>query len=245
MNIETNNLVKTYNATTVLNMAQGQNRLLFASGKIHGILGPNGSGKTTLMKIMAGLIPPTSGDVLYDGHPGNNDTPKDITYSSHRPTLFSRTVFENIAYPLKIRKRPIHEIQTIVNELLNDFEISNIQNHNAKKISGGESQKTAMARALSFAPKVLFLDEPTANIDPKSIKLMEAALIKQVKSQDLNVIIITHNISQAFRICDSLTFLNQGDCLYSGNPQGLIECSDPIINEFISFNVLKHSDTLN
>ncbi|MGV8905861.1 MAG: ABC transporter ATP-binding protein [Acetobacterium sp.] len=239
MNIETKNLVKTYNNNTVLNLTNKHNRLIFESGKIHGILGPNGSGKTTLMKIMAGLIPQTRGEVLYDGHPENSDTPKEITYSSHHPTLFSRTVFENIAYPLKIRKRPTQEIQAIVSSLLDDFEISNIQNHNAKKISGGESQKTAMARALSFSPKVLFLDEPTANIDPKSIKIIEAALLKRVKDLDLTVIIITHNLSQAFRICDSLTFLNQGECLYSGPPQGLIESSDPIISEFISFNTLK------
>lgn len=242
MNIETNNLTKTYKDTSVLNLTQEYNALFFESGKIHGIIGPNGSGKTTLMKIMAGLISPSGGDVLYDGRPGINDVPKDITYSSHRPTLFSRTVFENIAYPLKIRKRSKAEIHTIVTELLDEFKISAIQTHNAKKLSGGESQKTAMARALSFSPKVLFLDEPTANIDPKSVKLMEAALLKRKKSQGLTIIIITHNLSQAFRICDTLTFLNQGTCLYSGPAHGLIESVDPIIHDFISFNLLKKSD---
>ena len=239
MNIETKNLIKTYNDTTVLNLTDEHSRLFFESGKIHGILGPNGSGKSTLMKIMAGLIPQTSGDVLYDGHPEDFDTQRAITYSSHRPILFSRSVFENIAYPLKIRKRPKDEIQTIVTELLDDFEISAIQNNDAKNISGGESQKTALARALSFSPEVLFLDEPTANIDPKSVKLIESVLLKRKESHGLNVIIITHNLSQAFRICDSLTFLDQGACLYSGPPQGLIESSNPFIHEFISFNTLK------
>lgn len=242
MNIETKNLIKTYREKTVLNLTHEHSCLFFESGKIHGILGPNGSGKSTMMKIMAGLIFPTHGEVLYDGDPATNDTLGAITYSSHRPTLFSRTVFENIAYPLKIRKRPKDEIQSIVTELLDEFEISNIQNQNAKKISGGESQKTALARALSFAPKVLFLDEPTANIDPKSIKLMEAALLRRKASQGLTVIIITHNLSQAFRICDNLTFLDQGACLYSGTPQGLIESPDPIIHDFISFNTLKNPD---
>ncbi|KNZ42969.1 ABC transporter ATP-binding protein [Acetobacterium bakii] len=238
MNIETNNLIKTYNDNTVLNLTQGYSRLIFESGKINGILGPNGSGKTTLMKIMAGLIPQTQGEVLYDGHPGNDDTPMAITYSSHRPTLFSRSVYENIAYPLKIRKYPKAEIHTIVTELLNEFELSDIQNHNAKKLSGGESQKTALARALSFSPKVIFLDEPTANIDPKNIRLMETALLKRKETQGLTVIIITHNLSQAFRLCDKLTFLDQGICRFSGIPQGLIESSDSIIHDFISFNTL-------
>lgn len=238
MNIETKNLIKTYNETTVLNLTHEQNHLFFESGKVHGILGPNGSGKTTLMKIMAGLIPQTQGDVLYDGSALNPEILKNITYSSHRPTLFSRTVFENIAYPLKIRKRSKEDIPKIVTELMDEFEISNIQSHNAKKLSGGESQKTALARALSFSPKVLFLDEPTANIDPKSIKLMEAALLKRQVSQGLTIIIITHNLSQAFRICNTLTLLNHGDCLYSGTPQGLRESSNPIIHDFISYNTL-------
>lgn len=238
MNIETKNLIKIYNDVTVLNMTQEYNHVIFESGKINGILGPNGSGKTTLMKIMAGLIPQTQGEVLYDGHPGNDDTPMAITYSSHRPTLFSRSVYENIAYPLKIRKYPKDEIHRIVTELLDEFELSEIQNHNAKKLSGGESQKTALARALSFSPKVIFLDEPTANIDPKNIRLMETALLKRKGTTGLTVIIITHNLSQAFRICDNLTFLDQGSCRYSGIPQGLIESSDPIIHDFISFNTL-------
>jgi len=242
MNIETKNLIKTYNDDAVLNLTRDYNHLFFESGKINGILGPNGSGKTTLMKIMAGLISKTSGDVLYDGHPGNNDTPLDITYSSHRPTLFSRSVYENIAYPLKIRKYPKDQIQRIVTELLNEFELSDIQDHNAKKLSGGESQKTALARALSFSPKVIFLDEPTANIDPKNIKLMETALLKRKQLHNLTVIIITHNLSQAFRICDNLTFLDQGVCLYSGPPQGLIESSNPIIHDFISFNTLSNTE---
>ncbi|HEY5556394.1 ABC transporter ATP-binding protein [Acetobacterium sp.] len=239
MNIETKNLIKTYNDTTVLNLTDKNSRLFFESGKMHGILGPNGSGKSTLMKIMARLIPQTSGAVLYDSHPEDVDTQKAITYSSHRPILFSRTVFENIAYPLKIRKQPKDKIQSIVTELLDDFEISEIQNHNAKKISGGESQKTALARALSFSPEVLLLDEPTANIDPKSVKLIESVLLKRIESQGLTVIIITHNLSQAFRICDNLTFLDQGKCLYSGPSQGLIESANPFINEFISFNTIK------
>lgn len=236
MNIETNHIVKTYQQKTVLNLEGAYRKLLFESGKIHGIIGPNGSGKTTLMKIMAGLIPPTAGKVLYNDQPLGPDIFSEMTYSTHTPTLFSRSVYENIAYPLKIRKREKDEIHQTVSQLLEEFEINEIKNQSAKHLSGGESQKTALARALSFSPKVLFLDEPTANIDPKSIQIIEAALKKRNHEQDLTIIIITHNLSQAFRICNHLTFLDQGSCLFSGTPEELMTTIHPIIDEFISFN---------
>lgn len=236
MNIETNHIVKTYKEKTVLNLTGDYQHLLFESGKIHGIIGPNGSGKTTLMRIMAGLIPPTNGEVLYNGEPLNPSLMSQITYSNHTPTLFSRSVYENIAYPLKIRNREKEEINQIVGELLDEFKITAIQNQNAKHLSGGEAQKTALARALSFSPKVLFLDEPTANIDPKSIRIIEAALEKRNRTDGLSVIIITHNLSQAFRISNHLTFLDQGNCLFSDTPEKIMHSPNPIINDFISFN---------
>lgn len=236
MNIETSNIVKTYKEKNVLNLAGEYSQLLFESGKIHGIIGPNGSGKTTLMRIMAGLTNPTAGDVLYNGQPLDQDILSEMTYSNHTPTLFSRSVYENIAYPLKIRKRDKEEIHQTVSQLLDEFEITAIKNQNAQHLSGGESQKTALARALSFSPRVLFLDEPTANIDPKSIQLIEAALIKRNREQGLTIVIITHNLSQAFRICTDLSFLDQGFCLFSGTPEKMMASSHSTIDEFISFN---------
>lgn len=236
MNIETKNIVKTYKEKTVLNLKGDYRELLFESGKIHGIIGPNGSGKTTLMKIMAGLIAPTAGEVLYNGQSLCQEISSQMTYSTHTPTLFSRSVYENIAYPLKIRNYEKGQIHQTVTQLLEEFEIAEIKNQNARHLSGGESQKTALARALSFSPRTLFLDEPTANIDPKSIQVIEAALNKRNREEGLSIIIITHNLSQAFRICTHLTFLDQGSCLFSDTPEKIMSSSDPIIDQFISFN---------
>ncbi|MEO1816257.1 MAG: ABC transporter ATP-binding protein [Acetobacterium sp.] len=236
MNIETRSIVKTYTKKNVLNLTGKYRDLLFESGKIHGIIGPNGSGKTTLMKIIAGLTAPTAGDVLYNGQPLCQEILSEMTYSTHTPTLFSRSVYENIAYPLKIRKRDKDEIHQTVSQLLEEFELDDIKNQSARHLSGGESQKTALARALSFSPKVLLLDEPTANIDPKSIQIIEAALKKRNKEQALTIIIITHNLSQAFRICNHLTFLDQGSCLFSDTPEKIMKSDQPTIDEFISFN---------
>jgi|LGOV01.1.fsa_nt_gb tungstate transport system ATP-binding protein len=238
MKIEINNLTKDYHGNTVLNLVSDSNPLVFESGMIHGIIGPNGSGKTTLMKIIAGIISQTNGTVLYDGDRLNSKLRKKITYSSHQPTLFSRSVYNNIAYPLKIRNISKKEIHKIVSNLLVEFDLYNIRNHDAKKLSGGESQKTALARALSFSPKVLCLDEPTANIDPKSVQLIESALLKRQKNDNLSIIIITHNLSQALRLCSKITFLNQSRFIYTGSPEDLINSSDPFIQDFISYNCL-------
>lgn len=236
MKIETSRIVKAYKEKTVLNLKGELSHLLFESGKINGIIGPNGSGKTTLMKIMAGLISQTNGEVLYDGAPLNQRIMSEMTYANHTPTLFSRSVYENIAYPLKIRQREKHEIREIVGALLEEFKLTDIQAQSAKHISGGEAQKTALARALSFSPKVLFLDEPTANIDPQSIRIIETALQRRNLTQDLMIVIITHNLSQAFRICNHLTFLDQGNCLFSDTPEKIMHSANLIVNDFISYN---------
>lgn len=236
MNIKTSHIVKTYKQKKVLHLDGQYGELFFESGQIHGIIGPNGSGKTTLMKIMAGLIAPSSGTVRYNDHPLCQDIFSQMTYSTHTPTLFSRSVYENIAYPLKIRNYEKDRLNQTVSQLLEEFDISEIKNQNARRLSGGESQKTALARALSFSPQVLFLDEPTANIDPKSIQLIETALKKRNQDQGLTIIIITHNLSQAFRICTHLTFLDQGACLFSDTPEKIMASTHPTIDEFISFN---------
>ena len=234
--IEANAIVKTYQDKPVLALKGAYQDLVFEPGQIYGIIGPNGSGKTTLLKIMAGLIPMSSGSLLYNDQALSQQTMTEMTYSSHTPTLFSRSIYENIAYPLRIRKYDKETIENTVNDLLEEFELAKIQTQNAKHLSGGESQKTALARALSFSPEVLFLDEPTANIDPKSIRIIESALKKRSENHNLTVIIITHNLSQAFRICSRLIFLNQGQCLFSGTPEEIMATTDPIINDFISYN---------
>lgn len=232
MQIEIEHLKKVYHAKTVLSLES----LSFESGKIHGILGPNGSGKTTFMKSVAGLLLPTSGNIFYNHQPANESVLKQLTYASHTPYLFARSVYDNIAYPLKIRKKSKTTIEPIVNALLEEFKMTDLSRQNAKKLSGGESQKTALARALSFDPDTLLLDEPTANIDPQSLKLIETALIKRNREKKLTIIIITHNLRQAYRLCDTLTFFNEGHCLFSGSPTNFKSCTSDVINDFMTLN---------
>ena len=191
MQIAIEKLTKTYHGKTVLSL----DSLRLESGKIHGILGPNGSGKTTLMKSVAGLLAPTSGVITYNGLPGDETVLKKLTYASHTPYLFSMSVYDNIAYPLKIRKYGKAAAAPIVEGLLREFKIEEIAKQNAKKLSGGESQKTALA-----------------------------------------VIIITHNPSQAYRICDSLSFMDSGRLLFNGSVKAFKASKNPVIRDFITLN---------
>ncbi|MDK2905321.1 MAG: tungstate transport system ATP-binding protein [Eubacteriaceae bacterium] len=234
MNLKINQIKKIYGEKTVLSIQQ--ENLVFRNGQINGIIGPNGSGKSTLMRIIADLTTATSGTIFYDNSPLDDDLRKLLTYASQQAFMLSKTVEENIRYPLKLRNYSKVDQQRIAAEQLETFQLEAIRTQKAKNLSGGEAQKTALARALSFSPKLLLLDEPTASIDPQSIKIIESALLKRKIDPSLNTIIITHNLSQAFRICDTLTFIHQGNILFTGLPDDLMHDPNPIIKEFISFN---------
>jgi len=218
MDLTLKNLKKTYGNKTVLNI----NDFNLEKGKIYGIIGPNGSGKSTLLKIIAGLDSEYSGKVYYNKKLLNNDIMKWITYANQHPYLLRRSVFDNIAYPLKIRNSNKNEINVKTNELLNEFQIENLQNQKATSLSGGESQKVALARALIFSPKLLLLDEPTANIDPSSMKIIEKNIIKRNREMGTTIIIVTHNIAQAKRICEKTIFMKDGFIREFGETESLI-----------------------
>lgn len=206
MRIKLENIVKKYNDRTVLELEE----LVIEEGKITGITGPNGTGKSTLLNIIGGIDNEYSGKVLYNGHPVNREIERSMTYVFQKPYLFRRRVYENIAYPLRLRKIDRQEEQRKVNEVINSLEIEDLTEKKAHLLSGGESQKVALARGLVFRPKLLLLDEPTSNIDPESIKIMEREIVRFNKETNSTVIIVTHNLSQAERICDSIIYLQGG-----------------------------------
>lgn len=185
--------------------------LTIESGKITGIIGPNGSGKSTLLRIIGGLDKEFSGEIKYDNEIIGKETYQDMTLVSQKPYLFRRMVSQNLEYPLKIREMDKKEISLKVDESLESFQIQNLRNKKAHLLSGGESQKVNLARALIFHPKLLLLDEPTSNIDPESIKIMEREIIRFNKETNGTVLIVTHNMEQARRLCDKLIELEEGE----------------------------------
>ena len=206
MNINISGVKKYYGDNLVLDI----DSLDINEGIITGITGPNGCGKSTLLNIVSGLDDEYLGKVTYDDRSLDGNILNQMTMVTQRPYLFKRTVFENIAYPLKIRKVDKNTINEQVKKILYSLEIYNLKDKQAHRLSGGESQKVSLARGLIFNPKVLLLDEPTSNIDPESIKVMEREIIKFNKEKKGTVIIVTHNIEQSQRLCDKIVYLEKG-----------------------------------
>lgn len=206
MRITIENLTKKYGDRTIFSIDD----LIFEEGKIMGITGPNGAGKTTLLNIIGGIDSEYNGKVFYDGKKLDNEIKRNMTYLFQKPYLFRRSVYENIIYPLKLRNYSNDDIDMLANNIMKNLEIEDLKDLKAHKLSGGESQKVALARALVFRPKLLLLDEPTSNIDPDSIKILEREILKFNKETGATVIIITHNMKQTERMCNSVVYLCNG-----------------------------------
>ena len=207
MEITISNLRKSYDGRQVLDVKEGRVR----SGSRTAIVGPNGAGKSTLLKIIAGLESPDEGTVLYDG---NNQFPQmDVTLVFQKPYLISSTVEKNIAYPMKLRGFSPEQIENRITELTEDLNLTGFRKQKSWKLSGGETQKVALARALSFRPKLLLLDEPTANIDPYTTSEIERMLLSITNT---TIIMVTHNLAQAKRVCDDIIMLHEGQIVETG-----------------------------
>ena len=207
MEITISNLRKSYAGRQVLDAKEGR----VPSGSRTAIVGPNGAGKSTLLKIIAGLESPDEGAILYDG---KNQFPQmDVTLVFQKPCLISSTVEKNIAYPMKLRGFSPEQIEQRIAELTKDLNLTGFRKQKSWKLSGGETQKVALARALSFRPKLLLLDEPTANIDPYTTSEIERMLLSIT---DTTIIMVTHNLAQAKRVCDDIIMLHEGQIVETG-----------------------------
>lgn len=200
MYIDLKNINKTYERNILKDLSYK-----FEGGKCYGLLGENGAGKSTLLKIIAQLETKCSGEIEYSGF-----NPKiDLTYLGPTSYIMNKTVYENIAYPLKIRGYEKEKIQLLVDDICIKFGIENFKNVNARKLSSGESQKLLLARAMVFKPKILLLDEPTSNIDEAFIKTIEKA-IKTIDYKCI-VVLVTHNIDHAKSVSDEILILEGMD----------------------------------
>lgn len=200
MEVQIKNLKKFYGERQILNI----DNLTIEKGKITGITGSNGCGKTTLLNIIAGLDKDYSGKINYNGTKINKDIIEKMTIVFQKPYLFKRTVYENIEYPLKIRKTDKSEMKSLILNTIKNLEIEDLIKKRAHLLSGGESQKVSLARALVFKPQLLLLDEPTSNIDPDSIKILEREIIRFNEETCATIIIVTHNVDQSIRLAHKI-----------------------------------------
>ena len=211
--IKIRNIKKIYNNKTVLDV----DCLDFQEGKIYAIVGPNGSGKTTLLNILNLLDNPDEGQIsFYDqeiSNKSNEDTLKirrRMTLVNQNPFLFHSTVYDNIAYGLKIRSFSSTEQRIRIKNALNMVGLPGFEKRKVNQLSGGEAQRVVIARALVIEPEVLFLDEPTANIDQRHIDVVERIIKKINKETKTTVIFTTHDLSQAYRLANEVLSLLEG-----------------------------------
>jgi len=167
--------------------------------------GGNGSGKTTLLKLLNGLLLPGEGRISYKGR----NLRKETVLVHQNPYLFSGTVFQNVAYGLKIRKIDPAVIKSRVSRFLSVVGLEGFEARKVGNLSGGERQRVALARALAIEPEVILLDEPTANVDTPSTSLIED-FIFAMKEEGKTIILSTHNMTFAYRICDRLVQIETG-----------------------------------
>jgi tungstate transport system ATP-binding protein len=210
MRVELKNLNKKYAKKQILNL----DAYTFESGKIYGIIGPNGAGKTTLLRMISGLDKSYEGSIVYNYDSLHEEIQKYVTLLSQHPYMMNRTVFDNIIYPLKVRKSTKESstilMQKKVVDIMSLLKIESLASQNALQLSTGETQKVALARALVFEPKLLLLDEPTANIDPESMLVIEDVLKRYNKEHLCTIIAVTHNIEQASRFCTDVVKMSDG-----------------------------------
>jgi len=207
--IKLENVKKAYKDRVVLDVEY----LHIPKGKIFGIIGGNGSGKSTLLKIISELEEKDEG-VIHSEVKLN-----ELVYLFQKPHLFNTSVYNNIAYPLKFRKIQKSMIHKKVEEMLVLFGLEHLSQQNALKLSGGEAQKVNLARALVFGPKLILLDEPTANIDTKSTMQIE----KILKDLKISMVLVTHNMNQARRLCDEVAIMSEGKIIEVNQTEKALE----------------------
>lgn len=236
-----NKLVKRYDKKKVL----GIEELSIKADTITAIIGPSGSGKSTLLSILNCLEDSTEGCFLYHGHKVyrsedlNLEKRRKMAMVFQKPVVFDTTVFENIAYPLRLRGLKDSEIKERVNEMLELIGLKDKGKQGAKTLSGGEAQRVALARAIVYRPEVLLMDEPTANLDPANVLQIEKIIGHARKRYQTTVVIVTHNMHQARRLADEAVFLLEGEVVEAGTAAKLFDApKDSRTKAFISGDLI-------
>ena len=175
-------------------------------GTITAIMGPNGAGKSLFLRLLHGMLQPTSGSVLWGHRRLNRDERRRQAMVFQKPVLLRRSCAANVDFVLRANADQRDQVR---HSVLNRVGLEQHADTPARMLSGGEQQRLAIARALACAPEVLFLDEPTANLDPSSTRLIER-IVTEVHRDGIKVIWVTHDIGQARRVAGDVMFLNKG-----------------------------------
>lgn len=204
------NITKAYGNRQVLAIEQ----LEIRPGEVFALVGPSGSGKSTLLRLLNFLESPTSGAIFFGGRPlaASTEAPLEVrrrvTMVAQRPVLLNRSVLANVEFGLRLRGQRDGREQA--RAALEQVGLAHLQGQMARTLSGGEAQRVALARAMVIAPEVLLLDEPTANLDPYNVAVIEDTVRKLNREARMTVVLVTHNVFQAKRLAHRVALILDG-----------------------------------
>ncbi len=181
--------------------------LAIAAGAPTVLVGPNGAGKSTLIRLAMGLIAPTAGRITWGGRGETDGKRRAMVFQ--RPVMLRRSAAANVAYALKAAGVPRADRAPRVSTLLARVGLAPLAERPARRLSGGEQQRLALARALARDPEVLFLDEPTASLDPAATKAFED-ILRDVAQSGVKIVMATHDLGEARRLAGEIVFLLRG-----------------------------------
>ncbi|MEL6269264.1 MAG: phosphate ABC transporter ATP-binding protein [Chloroflexota bacterium] len=231
-------VVQRYDDRTVLRVAS----LDIRRGETLGLVGPSGAGKSTLLRLLALLENPLSGEIQlqignkpFNNHTATIEQRRQIAMVFQHPALLTRNVWKNVAYGLEIRGERV--VRDRVHTMLEQVSLAHLAKKPAHTLSGGEKQRVAIARALITQPQILILDEPTANLDPQNIRIIEQLIVEQCLHT--TVIMVTHNIFQAKRLSDRVALLLDGEIVEIATKDTFFNSPrDPRTQAFISGDII-------
>jgi len=221
--LKAENLRKQYRSRVVVQDVS----LAVETGEVVGLLGPNGAGKTTCFYMIVGLVPLDGGRISLDNQdlsrlPIHRRSQLGLAYLPQEASIFRKlTVAENIRAVLELQDLEDKDIETRLDELLEELHIAHLRNNPAISLSGGERRRTEIARALAADPRFILLDEPFAGVDPIAVIDIQH-IIRFLKERGIGVLITDHNVRETLGICDHAYIINQGSVLAFGKPNEII-----------------------
>lgn len=221
--LETQKLVKTYGKRRVVNEVS----LSLDHGEIVGLLGPNGAGKTTTFNMVVGIVKPDSGTILLDGSdisrlPLYRRARAGLGYLAQEKSIFNKlTVEQNLMAILETTGLGRTEQKERMEQLLHELGVIHLRKNLGGKLSGGETRRVEIARALVIEPSYLLLDEPFAGIDPKTVEELQD-IIRHLRNRGLGILITDHNVRETLTVTDRAYIIHEGNILHHGSAEVLI-----------------------
>ncbi|MCP1662290.1 MAG: ABC transporter ATP-binding protein [Methanocalculus sp. MSAO_Arc1] len=232
--LDLRDITKTFGDSEVLRGVSAEIR----KGEIFTIIGPSGAGKSTLLRIINLLESPSGGDVLLEGmriHGAKSlEIRRRMGMVFQKPAAFNTSVYENVALGLRFRGEPEAVVRQKVADGLSLVGLSGFEERKAKTLSGGEMQRVALARVMVTDPEILLLDEPTANLDPVSVEMIEELILKINREFATTILLSTHDMFQGQRLADQMGVMVDGRFAQVGTPREIFTSpQDPYVARFV------------